>query len=69
MDNTLAFYIKCVPTVGRLLLLLRLQRRRPTRGGPSERQHPFRVGGKDLVVWRRTSKYGLSSCIEPWAPP
>ncbi len=29
----------------------------------------FRVGGKDLEGWRRTSKYVLSCCIEPWAPP
>ncbi len=34
-----------------------------------ERQHPFRVGGKDLEGWRRTSKYVLSSCIEPGTPP
>ncbi len=30
---------------------------------PCERQHPFRVGGKDLEGWRRTSKYVLSCCI------
>ncbi len=29
----------------------------------------FVVGGKDLEGWRRTSKYVLSSCIEPGAPP
>ncbi len=29
----------------------------------------FRVGGKDLEGWRRTSKYVLPSCIEPGAPP
>ncbi len=37
-------------------------------GDPCERQHSFRVGGKDLEGWRRTSKYVLPSCIEPGAP-
>ncbi len=33
-----------------------------------ERQHPFRIGGKDLEGWRRTSKDVLFRSIEPWAP-
>ncbi len=33
-----------------------------------ERQHPFRVDGKGLEGWRRTSKYVLPSCIHPGAP-
>ncbi len=28
-------------------------------GDPCKRQHPFRVGGKDLEGWRRTPKYVL----------
>ncbi len=38
-------------------------------GDPCERQHPFRVDGKDLEGWTRTSKYVLPCCIEPGAPP
>ncbi len=30
---------------------------------------PFRVGGKELDGWRRTSKDDLSSCVVPGAPP
>ncbi len=46
-----------------------MSRQKSTRGDPCERQHPFRVGGKYLEGWTRTSKGVLSSCIEPWAPP
>ncbi len=38
-------------------------------GDPCERQHPFRVGSKDLEGWRRASEYVLPSCIEPGTPP
>ncbi len=51
------------------LLLLRLVAKGLPEGDPCERQHPFRVGRKDLEEWRRTSKYVLPCCIEPGAPP
>ncbi len=38
-------------------------------GDTCEPQHPFRVGGKGLEGWRRTSKGVLSPRVEPGASP
>ncbi len=38
-------------------------------GNPCEHQHAFRVSGKDLEWWIRTSKDVLPDCIEPGALP